>query len=235
MPSVKLQRIYLDLTTAHVADACMRLGIPVRCAPAAMRPLWNNTHVSGRACPARHYGSVDVFLEAINQAAPGDVLVVDNGGREDEACVGDLVALEARRAGLSGIVIWGLHRDGAELRTLRLPIFSLGALPVGPQRLDTQEPDALRSAACGQHWVTTDDFVLGDDDGVLFVPLDRADEVAEVATGIRDTERYQAARMRLDASLRTLCRFDDYLAARNAGTGITFRQHLRAIGGEVEE
>ena len=43
-------------------------------------------------------------------AAPGDVLVVDNGGRLDEACVGDLVALEAQAAGVEGMVIWGLHR-----------------------------------------------------------------------------------------------------------------------------
>ena len=33
-------------------------------------------------------------------AAPGDVLVVDNGGRLDEACVGDLVALEQYRQAL---------------------------------------------------------------------------------------------------------------------------------------
>ena len=45
--------------------------------------------------PARHYGSVDVFLEALSSAGPGDVLVIDNGGRTDEACIGDLVALEA--------------------------------------------------------------------------------------------------------------------------------------------
>jgi 4-hydroxy-4-methyl-2-oxoglutarate aldolase len=65
----------------------------------------------GPARHARHAGSIDVFLEALELARPGDVLVVDNGGREDESCVGDLVALEVQRAGLAGIVIWGLHRD----------------------------------------------------------------------------------------------------------------------------
>jgi hypothetical protein len=45
------------------------------------------------------------------------------------------VTLEASRAGLSGIVIWGLHRDTAELHIIRLPVFSLGALPAGPQAL----------------------------------------------------------------------------------------------------
>ena len=77
------------------------------------------------------------------------MLVVDNAGRDDEACVGDLITLEVRHAGLSGIVIWGLHRDTSELRTIRLPVFSQGALPAGPQRLDAQEPDALASARWG--------------------------------------------------------------------------------------
>jgi hypothetical protein len=36
--------------------------------------------------PVRHYGSVDVFLEAFGRAQAGDVPVIDNGGRSDEAC-----------------------------------------------------------------------------------------------------------------------------------------------------
>lgn len=235
MDAVKLQRTYLDLTTPHVADACMRLGIPVRCAPAEMRPVWRGTHLVGRVCPARHYGSVDVFLEAIKRSSPGDILIVDNGGRRDEACVGDLVTLETALAGLRGIVIWGLHRDTAELETIRLPVFSLGALPTGPQRLDPQDALALVSATCGDHTVNADDFVLGDDDGIIFIPLARAGDVAELAASIRDTERSQAARMQQGTTFRAQARFDEFLAARQANAEFTFRQHLRSIGGAIEE
>jgi regulator of RNase E activity RraA len=45
--------------------------------------------------PAQHVGSVDIFLEALEGAAPGEVLVVDNGGRLDEACVQFQPALNA--------------------------------------------------------------------------------------------------------------------------------------------
>ena len=204
-------------------------------APAGTRPLWSSTHLVGRVCPARHYGSVDVFLEAIEGSDPGDVLVVDNTGRLDEACVGDLVALEASRAGLSGIVIWGLHRDTTELQIIRLPLFSLGALPAGPQRLDPQDSLALSSAGCGQHIVTADDFVMGDDDGVLFVPLGRARDVADLAASIRDTERSQAARIQLGATFRSQSHFREYIAARQDHADLTFRQHLRSIGGAIEE
>lgn len=235
MSPEQLQRTYLDLTTPHVADACMRIGIPVRCAPSGMRPLWSGLHLVGRVCPARHVGSVDIFLEAIDRSNPGDVLVIDNGGRHDEACVGDLVTLEASHAGLSGIVIWGLHRDSSELKAIRLPIFSLGALPAGPQCLESRHDLALSSATCGPHIVAGDDIILGDDDGVIFVPLDRADEVANLAATIRDTERNQAARMRLGTTFRNQCRFDEYIDARRSDADITFRQHLRSFGGAIEE
>lgn len=235
MDAVKLQRTYLDLTTPHVADACMRLGVTVRFAPASTRPLWDGTHLSGRVNPVRHFGSVDVFLEAIDRATPGDVMVVDNGGRLDEACVGDLITLEASRAGLAGIVIWGLHRDTQELRTIRLPVFSLGALPAGPQRLDPVDAEVLFSAHVGEHLLTGEDFVLGDDDGVLFIPLDKTGEIAELATTIRDTERLQAARMQSGTSFRKQARFEEYVVARTADASLTFRQYLRSIGGAIEE
>jgi regulator of RNase E activity RraA len=234
MDALELQGTYLDLTTPHVADAMVRLGVPVRQAPANISPMWEGTHVVGRARPARHAGSVDVFLEALELARPGDVLVVDNGGREDEACVGDLVALEVAHAGLAGIVIWGLHRDSRELRSIRLPVFSQGTVPVGPQRLDPRAPDALTSVRFGAHIVTAGDFVLGDDDGVLFIPLDRAAEIAALATSIRETEREQAARMNLGTSFRDQTDFTGYLAARDR-EGTTFRQYLRSHGGAIEE
>src|SRR5690348_15395008 len=107
-----------SLTTAHLADACVRAGLPVRCAPAGTRAVVPGSRLFGPAVPARHVGSVDVFLEAFGTAAPGGVLVVDNGGRLDESCVGDLVVLEARAAGLAGVVIWGLHRDTADIREI---------------------------------------------------------------------------------------------------------------------
>ena len=78
------------LTTAHLGDACMRVGVQVRCGPTGLRPISAGIRCSGRVLTASHTGSVDVFLEALMQAERGGVLVV--GGRLDEACVGDLVA-----------------------------------------------------------------------------------------------------------------------------------------------
>jgi len=70
-----------NLTTPHLADGCLRTNIPVRCAPAGLRPLVGNMQCAGRARPVRHVGSIDIFLEALQGAAAGEVLVIDNAGR----------------------------------------------------------------------------------------------------------------------------------------------------------
>jgi hypothetical protein len=76
---------------------------------------------------------------------------------------------------------------------------------------------------------------MGDDDGVLFVPAARATEIFTTAEGIRDTERRQAERIRAGVSLRTQLRFDTYLAQRQQTPSLTFRDHLREVGGAIEE
>jgi regulator of RNase E activity RraA len=168
-------------------------------------------------------------------AAPGDVLVVDNGGRLDEACVGDLVALEAQAAGVEGMVIWGLHRDTADIREIGLPVFSLGAIPTGPLRLNARAHDALQSAVVGDWVVSREDLVLGDDDGVLFIPSPQAEEIFTLAETIRDTERRQAERIRADVSLRSQVQFRAYLAKRENMPSLSFREFLRMVGGAIEE
>lgn len=235
MDNHELRERFAALTTAHLADACIRAKVPVRCAPASLQAVVPRARLGGRVCPARHAGSVDVFLEALESATAGDVLVVDNAGRLDEACVGDLIALEAQSAGLSGMVIWGLHRDTAELRAIGLPVFSLGALPAGPLRLDARPPQALASATVGDWTVTRADLAVGDDDGVLFLPDAQAAEVVALAETIRDTEQRQAEQIRAGVSLRRQVQFSSYLAKREQTPSLSFRDHLRAVGGAIEE
>ncbi|WP_327679492.1 RraA family protein [Streptomyces sp. NBC_00467] len=138
-------------------------------------------------------------------------------------------------AALDGIVIWGLHRDTADIRQIGLPVFSLGAVPTGPLSLDVRPDDALESATVGEWTVDGADLVLGDEDGVLFIPAAHADELFALAESIRDTERRQAEHIRAGESLRSQVRFKAYLTAREQTPSLTFRDHLRAVGGAIEE
>src|SRR6266508_5062418 len=83
-------KAFADLSTPLLADACVRSDVPLRAAPPGIGAVVPGHRIAGRALPARHYGSVDVFLEAFSRAEQGDVLVIDNGGRSDEACIRDL-------------------------------------------------------------------------------------------------------------------------------------------------
>ena len=173
--------------------------------------------IAGRALPVRHYGSVDVFLEALGRAGAGDVLVIDNGGRADEACVGDLAVLEARAAGVAGLVVWGLHRDTPELAAIGLPVFSYGSCPAGPVRLDEREPQALATARFGAHLAARGDIDFADDDGAVFVPAEQAGPVLTAAqTAVAPPPRRSYSSMAPPTRRRCRRKVYDGSAARRA-------------------
>lgn len=171
----------------------------------------------------------------MQQGKPGNVLVIDNGGRMDEGCIGDLTALEARACGLAGIVVWGAHRDTPELRKIGIPVFSYGAWPSGPRRLDPRDESALRRARVGECEVQPGDVVFADDDGCLFVTEDRVDELLATARTIWQRERRQAEKIVGGQTLREQLEFARYLEQRAADPNYTFREHLRKISGAIEE
>ena len=235
MADTSLYSRFSELSTPLVADACLRLGLPLRLAPPSVRPLTMGSRLAGAALPVRHYGSVDIFLEAMEAARLGDVLVIDNGGRTDEGCIGDLTILEAQACGLGGMIVWGCHRDSLELLQIGLPVFSMGMCPAGPQRLDPRPPDALRTAHLDGLPVTKEDVVFADADGALFVTAGRVPDVLEAAVAIWKKERSQAQAIQSGKTLREQLRFKEYMAKRSADAAYTFRQHLRSIGGAIEE
>jgi regulator of RNase E activity RraA len=235
MEAELLSRAFAELSTPLVADAGLRLKIPLRISPPGIRPVTLNQRLAGPVLPVRHFGGVDVFLEAMQTAKPGEVLVIDNGGRLDEGCIGDLTALKAEHCGLAGIIVWGAHRDTAELRQIRLPIFSYGVCPSGPQRLDPRDLSALRSARLGNFLVEPGDVVFADDDGSLFAAAKEVDDLLRVAHKIWGRERHQAEAIKKGRSLREQLAFTKYLEKRAADSSYTFREHLRKISGAIEE
>jgi regulator of RNase E activity RraA len=226
---------FKEVGTPQIADAALRQRLHYRVAPFGIRPVASGMKLSGRALPVRHFGSVDVFLEAMRSADAGDVLVIDNNSRTDEGCIGDLTVWEARASGLAGIVVWGTHRDTPQLRQIGLPVFSYGTCLSGPHRLDPQTNDAFKRARFGDFAVTRNDVVFGDDDGCIFVQLDQVGSILQTAASIAGTEVRQAEKIAAGETLSSQLRFDAYLDRRTSDPSYTFRQHLREIGGAIEE
>ena len=228
-----IMKIFSRLSTPLIADACVRLNIPLRIATSGIKPICSGSYLAGKVLPIKHFGSVDVFLEAMKDASQGDIMVIDNEGRMDEGCIGDLTVLEAKATGLSGIIVWGCHRDTKELYRIGFPVFSYGAYPAGPVRVDSIKE--LSESRFENINIGKNDVVFADDDGVIFVPQYKVDEVLVVAEEISKTERNQAEMISKGIKLYDQLNFDEYLAKRGEDSRYTFRQHLRKTGGSIEE
>lgn len=219
-----------QVTSAAVADACDRLSVPLRAGPAGLAPVLPGEVVVGVALPVKHVDGVDVFLDAIERAESGKVLVADDSGRTDRACVGDLIAAEAKLGGLAGMVVWGTHRDTDQLREIGLPVWSLGAAPTGTTHTGRTSGSGVLLDA---YPVAETDLVVADTDGVVLVAEDVREEVLAAAREIVDTEARQAERIRAGRSLRSQLQYAEYTARRRSDPTYTFREHLRSVRGAI--
>ncbi|MEJ8652543.1 MULTISPECIES: RraA family protein [Streptomyces] len=215
--------------TAALWDAGIRLGHRLRLPPRPLLPAAPGMRLTGPLRPIRHTEGVVSILEGLDSAHEGDVLLIDNDGRMDEACVGDLVAIEARLAGIAGLVVWGCHRDTDELAVIGLPVFSLGPCPASP---------TLRPVPGGQgpgaFEVRAGDVAGGDSDGLVIVPADVHKEVVDVAQAIVQAEQRQADRVLGGVSLREQLHWEQFRERRRAEPSYTFRDHLSQVSGALE-
>lgn len=95
--------------------------------------------------------------------------------------------------------------------------------------------DALVLARFGDFEVRSSDLVFADDDGCVFIEASSAEPVLDTARKIWERERAQVDAIRSGETLRSQLHFAEYLAKRATDPAHTFRQHLRKLGGAIEE
>jgi regulator of RNase E activity RraA len=166
----------------------------IRVVSSALRCRSANPVMCGTALTVRCRDDFLGVVQAIEQAGPGDVLVVDGGGRET-ALAGELFARAAMTKQLAGIVIDGGYRDLRFIATCQLPVYSRHITP--------KAGTAIRLAVlgetvtCGGVAVHSRDIVIADQNGI--VVLDPATAITSLtaaaqvmATEARVVERLAA-------------------------------------------
>ncbi|WP_312832995.1 RraA family protein [Sedimentibacter saalensis] len=178
------------LDTPSVSDALDKLGIP--CGLYGIKPVNLGSKMCGEAFTV-HYvpcgevkGTVGDFLDDIK---PGQVAVLDNGGRDYCTVWGDIMAWVASKKGIAGTVIDGVCRDIPVVRETGYAMFTKGYYMVtGKDRVEVDATNIPVSISGVK--VCPGDIILGDDSGAIVIPKDRAIEVLEIAENIEKTERH---------------------------------------------
>jgi len=175
MPPGQLQR--WSVVPTSVASDCMNRTQAVHADIKSLRPGWR---ICGQARTVTvMIGDGGAVHAALEEARPGEVIVLAAGGAKNVAVWGGVGHRAAIRHGVGGLVIDGAVRDVAEIRASDLPCFCRAVTPRGPH---LQFGGTFGSVtAIGDVPVAQGDLVLGDDDGVVIVPLDWCEDVLDRA------------------------------------------------------
>jgi 3-hexulose-6-phosphate synthase/6-phospho-3-hexuloisomerase len=193
----ELKEAFSLVSTPNISDAMHKQG-----AMQGIRPVKLGFHMVGRALTVRTIdGDWAKPIEAIDKAEKGEVIVVDvNGGKT--AIWGELATWSAKLKGLGGVVIDGAIRDLDDLIKIDFPVFSRHISS------NAGEPKGLGEIGaeinCGNQTVKTGDWIIGDDSGIVVVPQEIAQEIANRALDVKEHENRIREEIKSGGSLGTV-------------------------------
>ncbi len=173
-PEAALIEQLRDFPTPDISDMLNRLYTMHM----SIHNLSTETTIVGPACTVKVYPGDNLMVhKALDIAVPGDVIVVDAGSSSMNGIIGDLISTKAKHRGVTGFVIDGLIRDLPEVRETELPVFARGVTPIGPLHRGPGEINF--PVSCGGIVVNPGDIICGDENGVVVVRQDLAEDVIE--------------------------------------------------------
>ena len=166
------------LPAATIHEAGGKIGVM----PSAIKPVHPEFRICGPAVTVHGPGGDNLWLHyALYVAKPGDILVVHCSGRYDHGYWGEIMSIAARSRGLGGLVIDGCVRDFALLGEIGFPVFARGLSIRGTGKDPLASGWINATTQFDDLDVSPGDLVVGDADGVVIVPRDRASEVVAAA------------------------------------------------------
>jgi 3-hexulose-6-phosphate synthase/6-phospho-3-hexuloisomerase len=178
----EIRDILQKVSAPNISDAMHRKG-----AMTGIVSICGTVKLVGRAVTVQTVaGDWAKPVEAIDIAAEGDVIVINNDRGIHVAPWGELATLSCMKKGVAGVIIDGAVRDVDDIRALKYPLFARAIVP------NAGEPKGLGEInteiqCCGQ-WVRPGDWIVGDESGVVVIPAERAYEIARRALEIRKNE-----------------------------------------------
>lgn len=189
--------------TSAISDALDRLGIDGQAL--GIKPVARTMRFAGRAFTIRMLPvglTKGVVGDYIDDVMPGQVVVLDNNGREDGTVWGDILTWVAFERGVSATVIDGVCRDSDRCVELGYPVFVRGTtMRTGKDRV-TADAYNVPVEIAGVR-VNPDDWLAGDADGVVVIPSANVEAVLEIAEQIEETEE------KIRAAVRSGLRLDE--------------------------
>lgn len=139
--------------------------------------------------PMRH------LFEAVDACGAGSVLVANNESNKVASIIGDLVALALQARGAEGAVLDGAVRDVEPIVQIGFPVFASSISPAsGKHKVMTIGYNL--PIVCGGVQVNPGDIIVGDSDGIVVVPADKAEAVLEQTIQLEQKEAGIAQRIR---------------------------------------
>lgn len=185
-PSPALIAQFADLPVANISDVMARLeaGGP------RIRPMHSSGVLCGPAFTVKTRPGDNLLIHhALDTASPGDVIVVDGGGDLTNALMGEMMLAHAEKRGLGGVVLNGAIRDHGYVRSHAFPVFAAGVTHRGPYKNGPGEINV--PVAFDGMIVAPGDIIVGDEDGVVCVPLSEAEAVRAAAKKKHEAETAQ--------------------------------------------
>ena len=120
---------------------------------------------AGQAVTIKCHEDNSLVKQCVGEPGAGRVIVVDGGGSQRRALLGDMLAEKAAANGWAGLVINGVIRDVDEIGQTALGVQALGTCPVKTDKLGVGQRDVVVSM--GSVDIAPGDYVYADNNGVL--------------------------------------------------------------------